>query len=92
MTRSCRFSSSRSAASSTLAGLVSDFRLNLNCVYPPIEDLHSVSLKIAVAVAQKAMDQGVARKPMVPALLEESIRSRMWLPKYARLTRGVHCR
>ena len=81
-----------SIASSTLAELVSDFRLNLGCVYPPIEDLHSVSLKIAVAVAQTAMDQGVARRPLVPELLEEAIKARMWVPKYARLTRGIHCR
>jgi malate dehydrogenase (oxaloacetate-decarboxylating)/malate dehydrogenase (oxaloacetate-decarboxylating)(NADP+) len=81
-----------SAASSTLAGLVSDFRLKLNCVYPPIEDLHEVSLKIAVAVAQTAMDQGVATRPQVPELLEKTIRARMWVPSYARLTKGVHCR
>ena len=78
-----------SVASSTLAELVSDFRLNLNCVYPPISELHEVSLKVAVAVARKAMEQGVAQKPMVPELLEETIRAKMWLPRYARFTRGT---
>lgn len=76
-------------AARTLAGLVSDFRLNLNCVYPPIEDLHEVSLQVAVAVARTAMEQGVARKPIVPELLEETVRAKMWVPKYARLTRGA---
>jgi malate dehydrogenase (oxaloacetate-decarboxylating) len=77
------------AAAETLAGLVSDFRLNLNCVYPPIEDLHEVSLKVAVAVARTAMEQGVARKPIMPELLEETVRAKMWTPKYARFTRGA---
>jgi malate dehydrogenase (oxaloacetate-decarboxylating)/malate dehydrogenase (oxaloacetate-decarboxylating)(NADP+) len=77
------------ASSIALAGQVSDFRLNLNCVYPPISDLHDVSLKVAIAVARKAMEQGVARKPIVPELLEETIMSKMWMPKYSRFTRGT---
>ena len=37
----------------------------------------------------KAMEQGVARKPVDPAVLKEHVRSRMWVPEYARYTRGV---
>jgi malate dehydrogenase (oxaloacetate-decarboxylating) len=77
------------AASVSLAEQVSDARLNLNCVYPPISELHEVSLKVAVAVARKAIEQGVARKPIVPELIEETIRSKMWIPRYARFTRGT---
>lgn len=77
------------AASVALAEQVSEFRLTLNCVYPPISDLHDVSLKVAIAVARTAMDQNVARKPIVPELLEETIMSKMWVPKYARFTRGT---
>jgi malate dehydrogenase (oxaloacetate-decarboxylating) len=77
------------AASVSLAEQVSDARLNLNCVYPPISELHEVSLKVAVAVARKAIEQGVARKPIVPELIEETIKSKMWIPRYARFTRGT---
>ena len=77
------------AASSCLSDLVSDYRLDLNCVYPPIKELHDVSLAVAVAVARKAMEQKVASRPIVPELLEETIRAKMWLPKYARFTRGT---
>jgi malic enzyme len=39
-------------------------------------------------VAETAMEQGVARKPVDPALLKEHVRSRMWVPEYARYTKG----
>lgn len=77
------------AASVCLARLISEPRLSLNCVYPPIIGLHDVSLAVAVAVARKAMEQGVAVKPIVPEILEETIRSKMWIPRYPRFTRGT---
>lgn len=76
-----------SSASSRLAELVSEQRLSLNCVYPPITDLLEASLQVAVAVAQTAMDQGVARKPVVSSLLEETVRQKQWQPRYAPFTR-----
>lgn len=77
------------AASKRLAELVSEFRLNLRCVYPPIEDLRRVSREIAVAVAAAAMDRGVAANPIAPELLEQQVSSRMWVPRYSRFTRGT---
>jgi malate dehydrogenase (oxaloacetate-decarboxylating) len=77
------------AASVCLARLISEPRLSLNCVYPPIVGLHDVSLAVAVAVARKAMEQGVAARPIVPEILEETIRSKMWVPRYPRFTRGT---
>ncbi len=77
------------AASVCLARLTSEPRLNLHCVYPPIIGLHDVSLAVAVAVARKAMEQGVAARPIVPEILEETIRSKMWVPRYPRFTRGT---
>jgi malate dehydrogenase (oxaloacetate-decarboxylating)/malate dehydrogenase (oxaloacetate-decarboxylating)(NADP+) len=77
------------AASVCLSRLTSEHRLKLNCVYPPIVGLHDVSLAVAVAVARKAMEQGVAARPVVPEVLEEDIRSKMWIPRYARFTRGT---
>ncbi len=77
------------AASTCLSRLTSEHRLNLNCVYPPIVGLHDVSLTVAAAVARKAMEQGVAARPVVPELLEETLQSKMWVPRYARFTRGT---
>jgi malate dehydrogenase (oxaloacetate-decarboxylating)/malate dehydrogenase (oxaloacetate-decarboxylating)(NADP+) len=77
------------AASVCLARLISEPRLSLNCVYPPIIGLHDVSLAVAVAVARKAMEQGVATRPIVPEMLEATIRSKMWVPRYPRFTRGT---
>ncbi|MHB8762992.1 MAG: NAD-dependent malic enzyme [Deferrisomatales bacterium] len=76
------------AAAETLAGLVSEQRLALNCVYPAMTDLRQVCLRVAVAVARQAMEQGVARRPIYPELLEETIRSRMWEPKYVKFTKA----
>jgi malic enzyme len=51
--------------------------------------LRNVCGEIAISVAKKAMEQKVARKPVVPELLKEMIGSRMWVPRYARFTRGA---
>lgn len=76
-------------AANRLSELVSQFRLDLNCVYPPISDLRNVCKEIAISVAKIAIEQKVARKPVVPELLEEMVASRMWVPRYARYTRGA---
>ena len=78
-----------SSASLRLAELVSEQRLSLNCVYPPITDLLEVSLQVGIAVAQTAMDQGVAQKPVVSSLLEETVRQKQWQPRYSPFTRGA---
>jgi malate dehydrogenase (oxaloacetate-decarboxylating) len=76
-------------AARKLSELVSKYRLDLNCVYPAISDLRFVCGNIAVEVALKAMEQNVAKKPVVPELLEEMVSFRMWEPRYARFTRGT---
>jgi malic enzyme len=48
-----------------------------------------VCREIAIAVAAKAMEQNVARKPVVPGKIRESLDSRMWVPKYARYVRST---
>ncbi|HJX72989.1 MAG TPA: hypothetical protein VJ307_02450 [Candidatus Deferrimicrobiaceae bacterium] len=40
-------------------------------------------------MAAKAMEQNVARKPVVPGKIRESLDSRMWVPKYARYVRST---
>jgi malic enzyme len=77
------------AAARRLAELVSDERLSLMCVYPAISDLRYVCKEVAIRVAAKAMEQGVATVPVVPEILEEAVCSRMWEPRYARFTRSA---
>ncbi len=75
-------------AGKRLSELVSQDRLALNCVYPPMSDLRNLCGEVAVEVARKAMEQGVARKPVDPDKLGEKVKSRMWNPQYARFKRG----
>lgn len=77
------------AAADRLSELVSQYRLDLNCVYPPIGDLRDVCREIAICVARKAIEQNVAQKQVVPELLDDKVESRMWVPGYARFTRGA---
>ncbi|MGD8873607.1 MAG: NAD-dependent malic enzyme [Gammaproteobacteria bacterium] len=48
-------------AAHTLAGMVSREDLAVGSVYPPLTDIRKVSLAIAVAVAEQAWAQGLAR-------------------------------
>ncbi|MDF1526873.1 MAG: NAD-dependent malic enzyme [bacterium] len=76
------------AAARRLSEILPQDHLDINCVYPHPAELREVCREIAVAVAGKAMEQGVARKPVDPAHLEERVRSRMWVPGYARYALG----
>ncbi len=75
-------------AGERLSELVSPDRLAVNCVYPPMSDLRSLCGEIAIRVAEKAIDQGVAGKPVDQGKLRDRMRSRMWTPRYAKFKRG----
>ncbi|WP_059120644.1 NAD-dependent malic enzyme [Vibrio sp. MEBiC08052] len=53
---------------------------------PPLEAIHSVSKKIALAVAKKAIEQGVA-DAITPEALEQAIERNFWQPVYRRYKR-----
>ncbi|WP_038172509.1 MULTISPECIES: NAD-dependent malic enzyme [Vibrio] len=53
---------------------------------PPLEAIHSVSKKIAFAVAKKAIEQGVALE-ITDEALEEAIDASFWQPVYRRYKR-----
>lgn len=53
---------------------------------PPLEAIHSVSKKIAFAVAKKAIEQGVALE-ITDEALEEAIENHFWQPVYRRYKR-----
>lgn len=53
---------------------------------PPLEEIHSVSKKIALAVGKKAIEQGVA-KAITEKALEDAIDEHFWQPNYRRYKR-----
>ncbi|MCL9782010.1 NAD-dependent malic enzyme [Vibrio sp. S4M6] len=53
---------------------------------PPLESIHSVSKKIAFAVAKKAIEQGVALE-ITDEALESAIERHFWQPVYRRYKR-----
>ena len=77
------------AAARRLSEIIPQGNLDINCVYPYPAQLREVCREIAFAVAEKAMEQGVAQKPVEQEHLEDRIHSRMWVPEYARYTRGA---
>ena len=67
------------AAAQALAGCVSDDLIAMGSVYPSIQDVRSASREVAVAVAKRAVVDGVA--PEAPDI-EARIDAEMWAPKY----------
>jgi malate dehydrogenase (oxaloacetate-decarboxylating) len=76
------------AAARRLSEIVPRDNLDINCVYPHPSELRKVCREVAMAVAEMAMEQGVARKTFAPEKLYDHISNRMWVPKYAKYTRG----
>ena len=68
-------------AARTLAAAVTDERLASGGIYPPVDDLRAVTRRIAIAVAQEAIEAGVARvgpDETADALVDAA----MWWPAY----------
>ncbi|WP_029476303.1 NAD-dependent malic enzyme [Deinococcus frigens] len=61
-------------------------------VYPPINDLRELSIRVAVNVARQAITDGVCAerriRTMTDEQLETVIRDRAWLPKYLPLRKA----
>jgi malate dehydrogenase (oxaloacetate-decarboxylating)(NADP+) len=68
-------------AARTLASMVSEKRLLEGAIYPELSEIRSVSLEIAVAVADKAYEQKMAKKPK-PNNLKQKIEDYMYDPSY----------
>jgi len=68
-------------AARALANLVSEEDLAHGAIYPPLGNIRSVSLEIAVAVAEQAYAEGVAKLEK-PSNVKQSIESYMYDPKY----------
>jgi len=67
------------AAAKALAGCVSQDLLQMSCIYPRIEEVRRVSREVALAVARRAIEEGVAQ-PQDD--LEARIDTAMWEPRY----------
>jgi malate dehydrogenase (oxaloacetate-decarboxylating)(NADP+) len=69
------------AAARALAAEVSETDLAAGRIYPPLGRIREVSVKIALAVAQLAHDQGLTPAPP-PSDLESHIRAQVFVPNY----------
>ena len=69
------------AAARTLAGHVTDERLQSGALYPPIAELRSVSRAIGLAVAREAVRSGLAPEASDEALAAD-LDAAMWWPDY----------
>jgi malic enzyme len=69
-----------SAASRTLAALITNEELDAGLLFPSVARLRSVSFDIAVAVAREAVRDGVA--DVAPDAIEGQVRAAMWEPNY----------
>nr|AIT70137.1 malic enzyme [Saccharina japonica] len=69
-------------AAKALAKTVPQDRFDASCVYPKLEDIREVSLKVATAVAANKYATGQASVMPEPKDLEAHIRSIMYEPRY----------
>ncbi|MGB9111461.1 MAG: NAD-dependent malic enzyme [Acidimicrobiales bacterium] len=71
------------AAAKTLSLAVTDDRLAAGAIYPPLDDLRTISRRIAIAVAERARDAGRARI-VGHTEIEHDVDAQMWFPDYQR--------
>jgi malate dehydrogenase (oxaloacetate-decarboxylating)(NADP+) len=69
------------AAADRLSELIDDETLQRGALYPALNDLHRISLEVAIAVAEQAYRENLARMPR-PANLQDHISGMMYSPKY----------
>ena len=70
-------------AAKTLSLTVTDDRLEAGAIYPPLDNLRTISRRIAVAVAEHARDAGRARI-VGDSEIEQNVNAQMWFPDYER--------
>ncbi len=75
------------AAAEALAEYTDPARLLAGAVYPSIATLRRASRHVAAAVAQQAMADGVARRP-VEGDVSEAVTAAMWEPRYLPIRRS----
>ena len=68
-------------AAHTLADAVTDARLMVGGIYPPVGELRVVTRAIAIGVAREAVDAGLAGIP-AESDIDDLIDAAMWWPRY----------
>ncbi|MCL2448632.1 MAG: NAD-dependent malic enzyme [Polyangiaceae bacterium] len=77
------------ASAYALAELVKETHLARGLIYPPVEELRTVSQRVATRVVQQAFDDGVARtKKTTREGAESYVQSKFWRPRYLPFERG----
>lgn len=77
------------AASSALADYTAEKHLAAGDIYPPVDELNEVSIRVATRVIEQAFDDGVAQsKKLTRAQANEYVRTKFWKPKYMPIVRG----
>ena len=70
-------------ASYALAAYIEEKHLPAGRIYPPVTELREVSVRVAVAVAETALREGVGKLPAAAGSdLSAYVRARLWVPKY----------
>ena len=70
------------AAARTLADCVTDADLAQGSLYPPLERIRDVSVRIAAAVCRVAVEEGLATAELPGEALEGWLADRMYQPNY----------
>lgn len=71
------------AASDALARYSAEKHHAAGLVYPPVSELHEVSIRVAAAVVRQAFADGVAASAKVtPETAESYVREKFWHPRY----------
>ncbi len=77
------------AASYALADYVREKHLDQGLIYPPVEEMSEVSVRVATRVLEQAFDDGVARtKKTTRDGAEGYVRAKFWRPRYLPLERA----
>jgi len=78
------------AAAYALADYAAQKHLPQGNIYPPVDELHDVSARVATRVIEQAFDDGVAQsKKVTRASAGEYVRAKFWKPKYMPIVRGA---
>ncbi len=78
-------------AARTLAARTHDSRVAQGALYPPVDELRSISRAIAVAVARQAVADGIAGIPDETDV-EAAVDAAMWWPDYVPYLPGTPAR
>lgn len=77
------------AAALALADYTVEKHLGNGDIYPPVDELNEVSIRVATRVIEQAFDDGVAQsKKLTRAQADEYVRARFWKPRYMPIVRG----